>query len=247
MENNYPKIAKELNQALLGENLLPDTKDTWGQLEKRYPSFDLLHLFYLKKVKTQDPALFQSELQKRSIFFPNTQWLEYLLAMEELPEKEQIPPSSQEEESRIKLSQMLESQASSFQDPVAENEMPLTIKAMHQVDYFESQGIRLDENAAKTDQLGARVKKFTDWLKDMKRISPYPQDLGSKQESTAIVDGFAAKSIESKEDVITEAMAEVLLKQGQINEAIHLYEKLSFLNPAKSTYFAAKIESLKQQ
>jgi DNA-binding SARP family transcriptional activator len=46
-------------------------------------------------------------------------------------------------------------------------------------------------------------------------------------------------------EVITEAMAEVYLQQGKISKANEVYEKLSLQNPAKSTYFAGKIENLK--
>jgi len=54
----------------------------------------------------------------------------------------------------------------------------------------------------------------------------------------------AIHSIENKE-VITEAMAEVFEKQGMNGKAVEVYQKLSLLNPAKSTYFAAKIAILK--
>jgi hypothetical protein len=40
-------------------------------------------------------------------------------------------------------------------------------------------------------------------------------------------------------------MAEVLIKQGLIQKAIEVYEKLSLLDPAKSATFAAKISELK--
>jgi hypothetical protein len=40
-------------------------------------------------------------------------------------------------------------------------------------------------------------------------------------------------------------MAEVLGKQGRREKAIQLYQKLSFINPEKSVYFAAKIQQLK--
>jgi hypothetical protein len=36
-----------------------------------------------------------------------------------------------------------------------------------------------------------------------------------------------------------------LIKQNKQEKAIEMYEKLSLMNPSKSAYFAAKIESLK--
>ena len=54
----------------------------------------------------------------------------------------------------------------------------------------------------------------------------------------------AASSIEEKE-VLTKAMAEVWIKQGNNEKASEIYRKLSLQNPSKSSYFAAKIDQLK--
>ncbi|MEI9934454.1 MAG: hypothetical protein WDM71_06285 [Ferruginibacter sp.] len=54
-----------------------------------------------------------------------------------------------------------------------------------------------------------------------------------------------AEQSNHEEDIVTEAMAEVLIQQGQTLKAIDVYEKLSLINPAKSIYFASKIEQLK--
>ena len=47
-------------------------------------------------------------------------------------------------------------------------------------------------------------------------------------------------------EVLTETMADVLIKQGKLSQAIDLYRKLSLLHPEKSVYFATRIEELKQ-
>ena len=58
------------------------------------------------------------------------------------------------------------------------------------------------------------------------------------------VENLAEISLTTR-DVVTEAMAEVWEKQGNTAKAIEVYQKLSLLNPGKSSYFAAKIELLK--
>jgi cell fate (sporulation/competence/biofilm development) regulator YmcA (YheA/YmcA/DUF963 family) len=58
------------------------------------------------------------------------------------------------------------------------------------------------------------------------------------------VEKMAETSINDRE-VVTEAMAGVWEKQGNKAKATQIYQKLSLLNPAKSSYFAAKIEQLK--
>ncbi len=119
----------------------------------------------------------------------------------------------------------------------------LTFEPMHLVDYFASQGIKLSEEVQPTDKLGMQLKSFTGWLKTMKKIH-----VADTQASAGIADmviqTLAAKS-NTEGEVLTEAMAEVLLQQGKTEKAADLYKKLSLLNPSKIAYFAAKIEQLK--
>ena len=55
-----------------------------------------------------------------------------------------------------------------------------------------------------------------------------------------------AEKANKAQDVITESMAEIWVKQGNKRKAIDIYSKLSFIFPEKSVYFASKIEQLKQ-
>ena len=143
-----------------------------------------------------------------------------------------------------KLSSMLQEQASAFEKPIeATAEMPIENTPYHRVDYFDSQGIKLEEGKP-DDKLGAQLKRFTDWLKQMKRVNPNPAELTKDEAGESKVQTMAAHSNES-EEIATETMAEVLIKQGKPEQAIQIYEKLSFINPSKSAYFAAKIDELK--
>jgi hypothetical protein len=116
----------------------------------------------------------------------------------------------------------------------------------HTVDYFASQGIKLSQQEATNDTLGRQLKSFTEWLKTMKRLPEVsaPQNPGSAGEHK--VERLAAHSVHTA-DVVTESMAEVWLKQGNREKAADVYRKLSLRNPSKSSYFAAKIESLNKE
>ena len=134
-----------------------------------------------------------------------------------------------------------------FKKPiVAEDKLDILVEPekLHTVDYFASQGIHIDLAKIPQDKLTTKLRKFTDWLKDMKQLNPNPIDLGTSVESELAVAENALVSNQSKE-ILTETMAEVLAKQGQIDKAIQLYIKLSFSNPEKTAYFAAKIQQLK--
>ncbi len=148
-----------------------------------------------------------------------------------------------ETEPNEKLSNLLKEQAAAFEKPAEETVLPVETTAYHRIDYFDSQGIKLEEEKA-NDKLGTQLKRFTDWLKQMKKINPNLNALETDAAGESQVQNMAEHSNVPKE-VVTEAMAEVLVKQGKPEQAIQIYEKLSFFNPSKSAYFAAKIQELK--
>lgn len=125
-----------------------------------------------------------------------------------------------------------------------ETSEPLAFEPYHTVDYFASQGIKLSQEEVPKDKLGKQLKSFTEWLKTMKRlpVSEQVKPLDIKAEQN--VESMAAHSVEP-EEVYTEAMAEVWLRQGNREKAREIYNKLSLLNPSKRAYFAAKIDSIK--
>ena len=56
---------------------------------------------------------------------------------------------------------------------------------------------------------------------------------------------LAAGSTALQEDLVTENLAEIMVKQGKVHKARDLYQKLMLKYPEKKTYFAQKIEQLK--
>jgi len=124
-------------------------------------------------------------------------------------------------------------------------ESTLTFEPYHTVDYFASQGIKLSQADAGTDRMSRQLRSFTEWLKTMKRL-PEPELAAPIDASTEHqVQHLAAHSLQNT-DIVTEAMAEVWLKQGNTEKAIEVYNKLSLQNPSKKAYFAAKIDQLKK-
>jgi hypothetical protein len=119
----------------------------------------------------------------------------------------------------------------------------ITFEPLHTSDYFASVGIKFSEEVKPGDKLGKQLKSFTDWLKTMKKIHTEQLPLQTEQ-SDIIIQKMAEKS-NTEGEVLTEAMAEVLLQQGKKGKAIEVYQKLSLLSPSKSAYFAAKIDQLK--
>ena len=164
---------------------------------------------------------------------------------EPLPEGAENDVAMDEVTADSKISNILSEQLADFRKPL-EADAKLDIENEKQrlitIDYFASQGIKIDLTAIPQDKLTRNLLKFTDWLKQIKQVSP--TELAANLEMEKEVAKTALESNQTRE-IETETMAEVLAKQGQTDKAIQLLIKLSFLNPEKSSYFAAKIEQLK--
>ena len=157
-----------------------------------------------------------------------------------ISDEKSLPPASEPVPGR--LTQLLQSQLSSFQQPVKPTDSLDYQQAepLHTVDYFASQGIKLNLKQTPKDALTNKLLSFTDWLRQVKQSEKSTEV--SQMEKKVSED--ASHSVR-REEVITEAMAEVLLRQGHREQAIQLFTKLSFQIPEKSSYFAGRIEQIK--
>ncbi len=160
------------------------------------------------------------------------------------PDEEEPKPENEPTEEKLpagSLSQSLAQAAGSFKnEQPAEDNLLFETAYQHTIDYFASQGIKLEGEPAQDDRFGRQLNTFTSWLRQMKRLPNTPE-----QEADPLVETQAAHSLQ-KGEVLTESMADVLQKQGKRQQAIQVLEKLRLLHPEKSPYFAARIDQIKQ-
>jgi hypothetical protein len=140
----------------------------------------------------------------------------------------------------------------------AETRYTPLIQPLYTEDYFAYTGAKLPEDLDDHKKpTMAQLRSFTDWLRTLKRpagstdpdMDPEEAEearLASGQ-SSSFIRQIADASLQKNEEVLTEAMAEVRIRQGQPQKAVAIYEKLSLLNPEKSSYFARKIEELQNR
>lgn len=189
--------------------------------------------------------LLASEKEPETFAIDKSHFTKDLISSDEFVEDEGVlEDNSPMPDMTPELSKVLTAQMAEFSKPIDDTtRLPIESEPYHTIDYFDSQGIRLDASKPQ-DTVDKKVRKFTDWLKNMKRNNVQSGDLGTDPEMEHAIQQIAESSNETK-DILTETMAEVYIKQGKILSAINLYKKLSFLNPDKTTYFAAKIKQIK--
>lgn len=231
-------IAQLVHSVLKKESLDECSVQELQQLVDQYPYFGAVQLLLSEKIKSDNSSLSKEQLQTTSLFFQNPLWLDHLmndagkLMVDSVKEPEIILP---EEEKPAAVETTV---------PV-NNDPELIFEPFHTVDYFASQGIKFREEEKPADKFGQQLKSFTEWLKTLRRM---PVSEIVKEENIFVeekVEQLAQYSLEDRE-VLTETMAEVWEKQGNHAKAIEIYNKLSLLDPSKSSYFAAKIEPLKK-
>ncbi len=171
--------------------------------------------------------------EEKSIPLSQTEYLNTQSSHENKLQDDKLLP---EENSAIPPVKIVERNA----QPIVET---IAFEPLHTVDYFASQGIKISDEALTNDKLGNQMKSFTEWLKSMKKL--HESKLPEHDALAENIIQSAAEMSNINTEVLTEAMAEVLIKQDKKEKAIEMYDKLSLINPSKSAYFAAKIESIK--
>ena len=249
----------------------PGAKDLLEQLAKDHPSFSVAQYFLLKQTPKGSDTY--DDLAARTLlFFDNPYWLNFQLtrtegnvmethlAPTELPETIQVAENSHMHDFVAVIENditALPAVSNNTNENSSKKVDQFSFEPMHLVDYFASQGIKLNTEVIATDKLGKQLKSFTEWLKTMKRLHvsgetgnlPASVSGSFKDPAVTVVDTniqTLAEKSNTAGEILTESMAEVLAKQGKTGRALELYQKLSLLDPSKSAYFAAKIEHLKE-
>ena len=79
-----------------------------------------------------------------------------------------------------------------------------------------------------------------DFLNNVKKEKVKPKNVFSPT-------NMAKMSLVAKNEFVTETLADIYAKQGQIDKAIEIYKQLSLKNPEKKTFFASRIRFLKEK
>jgi tetratricopeptide (TPR) repeat protein len=108
--------------------------------------------------------------------------------------------------------------------------------------YFEEYNLsHLKESDAKEDKPISGSDLIDKFINENPRIVPEPQ--------AGFFDpvDFAKQSLIDNDEIVSETLAEIFYRQGNLAKAIKIYKKLSLLNPEKRFYFAGRIEKIRKE
>jgi len=238
----YDKSSPDTTQEIINQENFQDEKEISAEVENELP----LEISSVQNVIEDSGEIKEdttSQIQSHEIINePNE------IIAETIPQT--LHEENTQQENEIKENSEETAISNSFQQHEsieygnAENDDEIiAFEPLHTVDYFASQGIKINEELLTNDKLGSQMKSFTAWLKSMKKLHP-----GKLEEQSLATEKLIQTSADESNintEILTEAMAEVLIKQDKKEKAIEMFSKLSLINPSKSAYFAARIESIK--
>ena len=223
----FNKIFSDISQS-------NDLGPALQSIVEEHPYFGLAHFYSLKNT-AKDSTLYAEKVAQTALFFTSPFYLQAQLNTDEILDNQQREILTSNTD-KIDDKEEIEIATEKIEEE-------LLFQPLHASDYFASQGIKLSENALATDKLGKQLKSFTAWLKTMKKVNTDKLPIVSAIAETAVKTQAEKSNVE--EEIVTEPMAEAYILQNKTLKAIDIYNKLSLLNPTKSAYFAAKIDSLK--
>ena len=198
-------------------------------LVNKYPFFQLARLLYICNLyKLRDPEL-KSELKKASMFVPDRTALFYLTenAKYEIEATENADNNS--DENKINRTMSLINRKT-------------TIRLADLTNDYASYLMKLDEGDT------AAYSNDTPHLKGEDLINNFISETQGKQRinmTDSNDDNFTSPELsEEEEEVYTESMVNIYIKQGRYAQALEILHKICLNNPKKNSTFASQIRLL---
>ena len=259
-------IVNTIASSVLSKNINDCTLQELQQLAETHPYAGAIQLLYAQKLKENNSDAFAPQWQKTLLYFNNPLFVQHVVnASPEATQSIKQPgpfdalnaedtENITNEDGQQKTSEEVPGNVEADVppipglkiEPIDPEKAALSFTPYHTIDYFASQGIKLSDDIKAADRFGNQLKSFTSWLKEMRRLPEAEVVSKFSRFENNKIEKMAENSL-TGENAITESMAQVWVKQGNPRKAIDIYQKLSLQNPAKSAFFAAKIEHLKKQ
>ncbi len=233
------------------------------KLANEYPFSQVLHLLLANSSKQANSIEFKPSLQNAAFHATDRSILKNLIENNLLPGEQKSKKSlvsissNKVEDSKIEIQSSIEPPATNSDQLVADvlrNLEKLQKIKKEAAIWLESKSVsqtaKKEEPIKKIKRAATTNKKTTKpkgqsniidkFIKEEPRITKNATPVNKEQD-------MAKESGKMRDDLISESLAKIYVKQGKIEKAIDIYKKLIWKFPQKKALFAAEIKKLKKK
>ncbi len=198
-----------------------------GNVLNQYPNFQLLRVLYLKSIKSQNSKDFDKALSHASISTYDRELLYEFLDTDIIPNK------IKEEQIDDKVNENIK------EGIIIKNDSTKDISLTKEMEFYKwFSYIKSNKTLNESNEVEKKFALIDDFLTSKKRIDPDRNYLNTED--------LSEKSLVSNDELMTETLAKVLMKQKKYNKALEAYQILGLKYPEKNSFFANQIKKIRK-
>ena len=217
----------------------------------RYPYFQAAYALYLKTLKEQEKYNFDLILKKTSVISPDRSKLYQLIYGQPIvntsQEKLSVESVSNSEDQvedvteTIELIEETNAESETIEKTTIINdklEIPTNLSFLEWLEWSKSNSVEDYDNISSKSPLEDKIDLIDTFLKNNPKIPPVSPNVPKQN--------LSKKTKFNKEELMTETLAKVYVKQQKFKKALLAYKILSLKYPEKNSFFADQIKAIKE-
>ena len=198
-----------------------------GDVLIQHPNFQLLRVLYLKSLKSQNSKDFDKVLSHASISTYDREILYEFLDTDIIPNK------IKEEQIDDKVNENIK------EEIIIKNDSTKDISLTKEMEFYKwFSYIKSNKTLNESNEVEKKFALIDDFLTSKKRIDPDRNYLNTED--------LSEKSLVSHNELMTETLAKVLMKQKKYDKALEAYQILGLKYPEKNSFFANQIKKIRK-